>query len=385
MSWRDTLGPATFRGVPFVVPTVDRTTGRRLVIHEYPFRDDPFAEDMGRKTRGFSVEGFIIGPDYTTDLQALIEALEAPGSGQLVLPYAGSRNVAVGTVRVRESDDEGGMARLQIEFVETPLNPIQPSSVTDGVGAVVDGASGARDSISTEFLGSFNPGLFVESAYRAIDGFVETIDSVVATVQMGAQELASLKYTAAQLQAKVVTLVGAPEEMFDALNSTFDLFTTRSLCLGVYNFNPGPSPVGTTPARVQETQNFDALQHVIQRLAVIRGSELILQETFVSFEEAVTARESLTDLIDEQAEVVADDTFPAMVQLRASIVAAVPGATSDLPNLVVHTPLVTVPSLLLAFRLYNSVDQELDLVARNNLANPAFVKGGAALEILSNG
>jgi prophage DNA circulation protein len=385
MSWRDTLGPASFRGAAFFVPTVERGGGRRLVLHEYPFRDQPFAEDLGQKARTFPVEGYVIGEDYITARDALLDALEAQGSGQLTLPYQGSRNVAVGNFRVRETDDEGGMARFQIEFVETPVNPIEPSNAVDGSGAVIDSASIARGSIGVEFLGNFQPGVFVASAERSLNAFGDSVLSVVRTVPMEAQALAQLHQAVTSLQANVAELVAEPTALLESVTELFDQFESRPLCLGVYSYVPGPVPVGTTPDRVQELLNFNSLQQVIQRLAVIRGSELILQEDFTNFQEAVSARESLTDLVDQQAEVVADDTYPAMVQLRASLVAAVPGSNSDLPNLITFTPITTLPSLLVAFRLYGDVERELDLVARNDVSNPAFVQGNVTLEILSDG
>lgn len=48
MSWTDRLQPASFRGVAFKVDGDDLQIGRRTVVHEYPGRDTPSVEDMGR-------------------------------------------------------------------------------------------------------------------------------------------------------------------------------------------------------------------------------------------------------------------------------------------------------------------------------------------------
>ena len=117
MSWRDRLAPASFRGVPFYVESSDYTTGRRTVEHEYPFKDDaPFTEDMGRSSRSISVDGYVLGEDYFTERDALLDALETSGPGELIHPYLGTINVAVGTVRVRESSKDGGIAFFNIDF-----------------------------------------------------------------------------------------------------------------------------------------------------------------------------------------------------------------------------------------------------------------------------
>ena len=63
MAWSDQLRPASFRGVPFVVLAGTVSAGRRLARHEYPQRDIPYMEDMGRRAREYKVEGSIICPD----------------------------------------------------------------------------------------------------------------------------------------------------------------------------------------------------------------------------------------------------------------------------------------------------------------------------------
>ena len=60
MAWRSRLMPAKFRGARFHVDTGVRESGRRIVPHEFPKRDVPYAEDMGRRAREFTVRGYII-------------------------------------------------------------------------------------------------------------------------------------------------------------------------------------------------------------------------------------------------------------------------------------------------------------------------------------
>ena len=63
MSWRDRLLPASFRGARFFVATDTRQGGRRLAVHEYPLRDIPYAEDLGRKARTYAIEAVLVGPN----------------------------------------------------------------------------------------------------------------------------------------------------------------------------------------------------------------------------------------------------------------------------------------------------------------------------------
>src|SRR5215471_13430342 len=84
------LVPASFKGAVFHVEQQVRSSGRRTVEHEYPKRDLPYAEDMGRHAVRYNVTGYVIGPNYLLEKEDLIQALESEDAGQLVDPYHGS-------------------------------------------------------------------------------------------------------------------------------------------------------------------------------------------------------------------------------------------------------------------------------------------------------
>ena len=46
MSWRDRIGDGTaeFRGITLYLERGSISPGRRVEVHEYPLRDDPYAE-----------------------------------------------------------------------------------------------------------------------------------------------------------------------------------------------------------------------------------------------------------------------------------------------------------------------------------------------------
>jgi prophage DNA circulation protein len=122
--WRSNLQPASFRGVPFYVRTDAKAGGRRIVQHEFPMQDTPFAEDMGRRARRFRVGAYVLYspalmPDYQAARDALITALETSGSAQLIHPTLGVDTVVVDTYSVSEHLEEaGGYSEFEIEFFE---------------------------------------------------------------------------------------------------------------------------------------------------------------------------------------------------------------------------------------------------------------------------
>lgn len=94
-----------------------RRGGRRIVEHEFPMQDTPYAEDMGRRARRFRVTAYILYspaliPDYQSARDNLINALESDGgAAQLVHPTLGVDTVVVDTYAVTERLEEAAAIR----------------------------------------------------------------------------------------------------------------------------------------------------------------------------------------------------------------------------------------------------------------------------------
>ena len=129
IAWRSSLRRANFRGARFHVDTGVRESGRRTVQHEFPKRNVPYAEDMGRKAREFTVRGYIIvyprdtgdvlqQKNYIPARDALILALEEDGPADLQLPLLGVLKVMCTRYRVTEEDKFGGYCVFDMTFTE---------------------------------------------------------------------------------------------------------------------------------------------------------------------------------------------------------------------------------------------------------------------------
>lgn len=79
MTWKDRLQDASFRGVPFKVEEESAGTGRRVETHEYPNRDKPYTEDLGKITFRPSITAYVVGDDCFDQRDRLIDALNKPG------------------------------------------------------------------------------------------------------------------------------------------------------------------------------------------------------------------------------------------------------------------------------------------------------------------
>jgi prophage DNA circulation protein len=394
-TWRERLtGIAKFRGVAFYVSMAERTGGHRGPDHEYPGSNDPpYSEDLGLDGRTFPVEGYVVGLDYLTARDELLNALEEPGSGELIHPTYGTRRVIARKWRVRESKAEGGWAQFSIEFHETSTKPTQPSARTDGSVQVLQSAATAETSVTATFEALYSEAATLRGgAASVIEGAAEAVGEVLDAVHLPAQAAADLRGLILDAQAEAVILAGSAADIVEtqveitlALAEALAESATNPVAeiLKLYDFDPGERPRATTAARVIERANYDALKRMTQRLVLIRAATLAIGQSFESYDDAVTARARICDLIDEQAEIVADDTYQALLQLRADLVRAVPGESTALPRIVRHTPAAVLPSLVLAHRLYGDLEAEADLVARNRIRHPGFVPAGEELELLS--
>jgi hypothetical protein len=136
--WRDKWKQAMYRGAEFFVETDTRSSGRRVAIHEYPKRNVPYSEDMGRKAVKITVQGYLItGPGEDTYLikkDLLIEQLEKDGPGMLRLPLpyqAQDVEVMVVGYTVTETRERGGYCTIDMEFVEYG-DPTYRSNISTG-------------------------------------------------------------------------------------------------------------------------------------------------------------------------------------------------------------------------------------------------------------
>ncbi|MEJ1938287.1 DNA circularization N-terminal domain-containing protein, partial [Nostoc sp. NIES-2111] len=160
------LLPASFRGVPFHVDGSTFEAGRRVQVHEYPQRDKPWAEDLGRATRGISVEAFVVGEDYSEQANALIGAAEEEGPGTLVHPWFGSMEVSLkDPCRVR-FDGSAGRAVVSFSFVEA--GELEFPSASDSTQAA---SQDAADELCDAAAESFGDAFSIDG----FPGFVSTI------------------------------------------------------------------------------------------------------------------------------------------------------------------------------------------------------------------
>lgn len=117
--WRMKLVPASFAGVVYHVEQQARSGGRRVVLHEYPKRDEPYAEDMGRSAFRYQITGYLVGPRYNETKRQLMRALDNTEGGTLMDPYLGEPLKCIcEKYSVTETRQRGGYCTFEMQFCE---------------------------------------------------------------------------------------------------------------------------------------------------------------------------------------------------------------------------------------------------------------------------
>jgi hypothetical protein len=77
-----------------------------------------------------------------------------------VHPYLGRKTVAlIGPFGLRETKDEGGMARFSMEFIETATAPFVPDAGVDAPGKASTSADNAVLAINRSLQRQYSPSL----------------------------------------------------------------------------------------------------------------------------------------------------------------------------------------------------------------------------------
>lgn len=407
MSWRDELRRVTlpdgrllvgasFRGVPFFVERAERTGGRRIVTHEFPLRDAPAIDDLGRRARTFPVEGYVLGDDYKSRSDALIAALEdVAGPGELIHPYHGTRRVMCSSLTVSESTADGGMARLSLQFNEEPTAPTAPVQVPQLASRVADAADAVDDAIRLELESSYVtagvPGYALESAADDLRDLGVDLGARLRAEVRDAQELARLAAAIEKVVDTASALIRSPGDAITAIRALLALIEAtvasapRRIFVALMATYAAVELVlveGETDSAELERSNQQALGSGMRQSLLVAAGIVLLDVVHASVDDAVANRSLLVAAIDEQALTAGDFAYPALMQLRAAVLLAVPGDAA-LARVVTVERSSSLPAMALSYQLYGHLGHEQDLVDRNVAQHPGFLVGD--LKVLSNG
>jgi prophage DNA circulation protein len=177
-SWWLQLQPGSWRGVGFVLDAGQTKAGRRVAIHEYPYRDTAWPEDLGLLPRRFTVDAYLTGDDVYQQRDAMLAACETPGPGTLVHPTLGSLQCVLLDFTVTDRRERGRYVEVSLAFILAG-DVLYPSTALN-TGDAITSAGAALNTASAGDLGATLAG--VASTVHSVTGAVAGFTSIAGTM-----------------------------------------------------------------------------------------------------------------------------------------------------------------------------------------------------------
>lgn len=435
--WTDSLQQASFRSVPFAVLADEGRFGRKIGLHEYPYRDKPWAEDLGRGTRRFQIVGFLItdsavygGGSVIDQVQKLIGAAETMGTGTLVHPILGELTVTIpedGLV-ISGRWEQGRYREFTLTCIEGGDRQF-PSDSQDTGDVVDDSADDLDDGAATDFTDDATDPL--EDGAAVVEMAVETATSFVAQVVSLAGDATSLfnmlvelpgnfgRYFAGALvgfatPANRPAISATVSSLIDAsVASRLAVTTACSALLGaaagndtgataaagqgvaaallaacadpadgvrlltnLFPFYPA-LPTPPSPTGLSQAAMQAAMAALLRRAALGALGRACAAYQPSSADDAAALRSSVADLFAQELLNAGnsgdDSSYIALRALRAAVITDLDTRGAGLPQLQTVLSPSPTPALALAQRLYQDASRSDELVIEANPAHPAFM------------
>lgn len=147
-----TVRDASFRGVPFKTVEYSGNFGRRTVVHEYPYRTEPWVEDLGQKARRTTIHGRILGDDVGKQTAALINAVQKEGPGRLLHPTFGILDAVVIDFEMIHEAPRSVDFRISFVTSKSLGFPTSPARKTGYQTLVMQAAALADSAVGSDFF-----------------------------------------------------------------------------------------------------------------------------------------------------------------------------------------------------------------------------------------
>ncbi|MGC5885736.1 DNA circularization protein [Ralstonia pseudosolanacearum] len=401
-SWRDQLRPASFRGVPFQVDVTKRPIGRRVVTHEYPGKNLPYVEDMGRVTREHKITGFVIGDDYMSKRDALLTAVETEGMGELVHPWLGTLKVTGGVGEETHSYAEGGMVRFDLTFIESgeltnPAPTVNTAKAAQAAGAkLAEGGltrfERAMAAVNTAQVTVSQLSKTASGVFDAMKQYASPITSAIGTWQNLANLILTAPGELTSLLRGVLAGSGGAFHLFDGYGGSLaSLFGKADAASSVGQLPPpqGEAAGAVHGAVVQLARDLliaDAIKEVGEMPIApppaplpsvpavdVQVLQPITRPDAPIADDVLDVRDQIVEVIWQQAQVaplghyqlLTDARIQASRHLAAVARPAVRLATVELGQ--------SVPALVLAYARYGDATRADEVVTRNRIQHPGFL------------
>jgi prophage DNA circulation protein len=379
------LRPASFRGVPFQVDSTDMGAGRRTTLHEYPQRDKPYVEDLGRAAREVAFEAFVVGADYVDQANRLLSAIEEPGPGALIHPWFGTLTVSLKDQARVTFNRELGYARFTLSFVESgELTFPAASSSTASQSRLA--AADIQTAAVADFAKKFDVTGYQDFVTADANAGISAAVTQVASGQVPG--LAALGYAERSLGAISTAqgLLGSPTSLGLTLAGFLGVSSYAQAGLRWYSvaqaltrlaqlagLGAPPAPAVYTPSSQQSYVNVSAINALNRQVLLAQAVGVSSLVSADVYDDSIGLRNNLASALDAESLNASDATYAALQDARSKVWKDLTDRSRDGARLTTRTPPDTTPAVVLAYDYYEDAERATDIVTRNRIRHPGFV------------
>lgn len=290
-------GKGSFRGVPFLIEEDQGLEGgRRLVVHQYPLRNDALIEDLGKTARSYDVQCLVIGDDHLAQAASLISALEADGEGTLKHPYLGEKSVFIERYSVTHSTSHERVSRFTFNFYLAD-NKTAPEFSADTLFQVAESYQHTLDALASEFdemmsdIASSIESLTDNSQFRLVDSTLNFMDSLFQSVSKVTAAGKAVNKKIQSIHNRIYSLVLQPKVLAKELQSVFSLSTQFTQGLHRQKLSRHQVIYGALSAELAQKRQPELSRDDIKQLAAAKRTHQIYRAKF-------TAQQSIETLVN---------------------------------------------------------------------------------------
>lgn len=375
---------ASFRGIPFFVESDTQSGGRRLAIKQMPGRSNPYIADLGRKDRTFTVNGRVIGDDYVDQIKSLQDAADTEGPGEFIDSYVGRKLVSVESFSLTFTDSQTRVASFTYNFVEYSEVDNKPQPSLDLKTKVIKSADSLLSNAKQEFTDMYslsNKPRFVLN--RCIDGAITTVSSINKTLS-SAMSSDLFFYTSSRIGAEVESLLMTPQlfaeaiiELFGSTKEIYDFGQQVEELLELFDSIEIVDESTDSPAVLNQNQ----LNLFIKAAVLSQVAQLISNTNFETYDDAALYAGKLVNAIEFIESAVSDILFESLYTLKTSTSHYIAANYTEYPRITTIELTESVPSIVLSYRLYASLDMADQIARRNCAIHPGFIPAGTPVKV----
>jgi len=228
------LFPVQYKGVQWYAYSYTTDGGTEVAIHKIANSSKQTIEELGSKLSTYKIKGCIqpfdaVGtgeqPDYISERDYVIDALNSPGKGLLVHPTFGAlTDIKAVDWSLDESDESIGKGGLTVTFQVSNFDGVIAEDVAEAASLnntqEIANANANTDlaenlEADTGLLGVYND--LKEAATRVGDA----IEEVGEAVQLVEDAVADVTSQIAEIQENIAVLASAPQAFANAVTNVF--------------------------------------------------------------------------------------------------------------------------------------------------------------------